>query len=108
MIQDKVSYIAFSAYMRAMTHTSAFRLKKSSSGGKVSQSRPTLAIPWIADCQAPLSMDFPGKNTGVGCHFLLRGILPNLGIESRSPALQSNALPTELQGILLEIIQWLD
>ena len=24
--------------------------------------------------QAPLSMDFPGKNTGVGCHFLLQGI----------------------------------
>ena len=23
--------------------------------------------------QAPLSMDFPGKNTGVGHHFLLRG-----------------------------------
>ena len=26
--------------------------------------------------QAPLPMDFPGKNTGVGCHFLLPGILP--------------------------------
>ena len=24
--------------------------------------------------QAPLSMDFPGKNSGVGCHFLLQGI----------------------------------
>ena len=24
-------------------------------------------------CQAPLSMDFPGKSTGVGCHFLLWG-----------------------------------
>ena len=23
--------------------------------------------------------DFPGKNTGVGCHFLLQGILPTLG-----------------------------
>ena len=32
MIQDKVSYIAFSAYMRPMTHTSAFWLKKSGSG----------------------------------------------------------------------------
>ena len=21
-------------------------------------------------------MDFPGKNTGVGCHFLLQGIFP--------------------------------
>ena len=24
-------------------------------------------------------MDFPGKNTGVGCHFLLQGIFPNQG-----------------------------
>ena len=23
--------------------------------------------------------DFPGKNTGVGCHFLLQGILPTQG-----------------------------
>ena len=30
-----------------------------------------LAIPWTAACQAPQSMDFPGKSTGVGCHCLL-------------------------------------
>lgn len=34
--------------------------------------------------QAPLSMDFPGKNTRVGCEFLLQGIFPiqgsNLGL----------------------------
>ena len=24
-------------------------------------------------CQAPLSVEFPGKNTGVGCRFLLQG-----------------------------------
>ena len=28
--------------------------------------------PWTAAYQAPLSMDFPGKSTGVGCHCLLR------------------------------------
>ena len=27
-------------------------------------------------CQAPLSIHFPGKNTGVACHFLLQGIFP--------------------------------
>ena len=32
------------------------------------------ATPWISeDCQVPLSMGFPSKNTGVGCHSLLRG-----------------------------------
>ena len=29
------------------------------------------AIPWTIAHQAPLSMDSPGKNTGVGCHSLL-------------------------------------
>ena len=29
------------------------------------------ATPWTAAYQAPLSMDFPGKSTGVGCHCLL-------------------------------------
>ena len=31
-----------------------------------------LATPWTAAYQAPLSMGFPGKSTGVGCHCLLR------------------------------------
>ena len=34
-----------------------------------------LACPW----------DFPGKNTGVGCHFLLQRDLPDPGIEPASP-----------------------
>ena len=31
------------------------------------------AIPWTVAPQAPLSMGFPSKNTGVGCHSLLQG-----------------------------------
>ena len=31
-----------------------------------------LATPWTTAFQAPPSMDFPGKSTGVGCHCLLR------------------------------------
>ena len=30
------------------------------------------ATPWTAAHQAPPSLDSPGKNTGVGCHFLLQ------------------------------------
>ena len=37
------------------------------------------AAPWTAACQAPLSMDSPGKNTGVDCHILLQGILLTQG-----------------------------
>ena len=36
--------------------------------------------------------DFPGKNTGVSCHFLL---LPDLGIESMSPALAGRFFTSE-------------
>ena len=34
------------------------------------------------DCtrQAPLSMEFSSKNTGVGCHVLLQGIFPTQGL----------------------------
>ena len=37
--------------------------------------------------------DSQGKNTGVGCHFLLWD-LPDPGIEPRSPALQADSLPS--------------
>ena len=37
------------------------------------------------------SLNFPGKNTGVGFHFLLQRSLPNPGTESIS--LESSALP---------------
>ena len=37
------------------------------------------ATPWTEACQAPLFMDSPGKNTGMGCHFLLQGIFPSQG-----------------------------
>ena len=43
-------------------------------GGLVTKSCLTLAIPWTVTCQAP--WDSPSKNTGVGCYFLLQGILP--------------------------------
>ena len=31
-----------------------------------------LATPWTAAYQAPHPWDFPGKSTGVGCHYLLQ------------------------------------
>ena len=43
--------------------------------------------------QAPLSMDSSGKNPGVGCHFLLQGLFPNPGVKPRSPASHMDSLP---------------
>ena len=31
---------------------------------------------WTVAHQAPLSVDFPGKNTGLGCHALFQGSFP--------------------------------
>ena len=49
-------------------------------GGLVAKSYPTLCGPMTVACQASLSsINFPGKNTGVACHFLLLGIFPPQG-----------------------------
>ena len=42
--------------------------------------------------------NFPGKNTGVGCHFLLPGDLPNPGTEPVSPAPAGGLFTNELAG----------
>ena len=55
--------------------------------------------PWTVAHQAPLSMGFSGKNTGVGgLPFLSPGDLSDPGIKPGSPALQTDSLPAELQG----------
>ena len=48
----------------------------------VIQSCLTLCNP--TDCSPPVlcPWDFPGKNTGVGCHSLLQGIFPTQGSKS--------------------------
>ena len=45
----------------------------------VTQSCPTLRPYGLVAHQAPLSMGFPGKKTGVGCHFVLQGVFPIQG-----------------------------
>ena len=48
-------------------------------GCLVSKSCLTPVIPWtVARLFCP--WDSPGKNTGVGCHALLQGILPTQGL----------------------------
>ena len=51
------------------------------------------------DCSPPgCPWNSPAKNTGVGCHSLLRGIFPHPGIEPTPPALQGDSLPSESPG----------
>ena len=52
----------------------------------VTQSSLTLCDP--IDCSPPdcfVHGDFPGQNTGVGCHALLQGIFPTQGLNSGLP-----------------------
>ena len=75
---------------------------------KVAQLCPTLCDPMDYTVQEILQArllcpwNFPGKNTGLGCHFLgiakIPGDLPDPRIEPLSPALQEDSLPTEPPG----------
>ena len=68
-------------------------------GGRlVAKSCPTLAAPWTVACQAPLSMRFSRQEYWSGLPFPSPGDLPDPGIEPRSPELQADSFPTELQG----------
>ena len=48
---------------------------------------------WSVACQSPLSWIFPGKNSGVGCHFLLQGIFPTQGLNPCLLHWQVDSLP---------------
>ena len=59
----------------------------------VTKSCPTLLYPHgLQPTRLLCPWDFPGKNTGVGCHlpFLFPGDRPNPGIKPMSPALQAD------------------
>ena len=53
--------------------------------------------------QAPLSMDSPGKNTGVGCHFLLQGMFPTQGSNPQFLHWQAGSLSLAPPGMPLGI-----
>ena len=56
------------------------------------------ATPWMVAYQAPLSMEFSRQEYWSGLPFPSPGDLPNPGIEPGSPALQTDALPSEPPG----------
>ena len=50
-------------------------------GGLVTKSRLTLATPWTVAHRLLCPWNSPGKNSEVGCHFLLQGIFPTQGLQ---------------------------
>ena len=64
----------------------------------VAKSCLSLATLWAVACQAPLCMNFPRQEYWSGLPFPPPGNLPDPGIESWSPALQADSLPSEPPG----------
>ena len=54
--------------------------------------------PWTVAHQAPPSINFLGMSTGVGCHFLLQGILPTQGLSLGLPHCGQMLLASEPPG----------
>ena len=70
----------------------------------LSHSCPTLRPHGLQPARIPCPRDFPGKNTGVGCHFLLQGIFPTQGLNPQLLRLlhwQVDSLPPHHLGIML-------
>ena len=58
----------------------------------------SFVTPWTVAHQAPLSMGFSSKNTGVGCHFLFQGIFPTQGLNLSLLPWHMDSLPLSHQG----------
>ena len=65
---------------------------------EVTQSCPTLAIPWTITYEVPPSMGFYRQECWSGLPFPSPGDLPDPRIEPGSPALQADALLSEPPG----------
>ena len=62
------------------------------------------ATQWTVAPQTPLSTEFPRKNTGVGCHFLLQGIFPNQGSNMHLLYWQQDSLPLSHLGSPIAVL----
>ena len=63
------------------------------------------AAPWTVAYQVPESIEFSSQEYWSGLPFPTPGDLPDPGIEPRSPALQADSLPSELQGSPMNLWQ---
>ena len=88
---------------------SAYKLNKQGDNiqpwhGVITKSCSTLVIAWTVVLQLFYPWDLLGKNTGVGCHFLLLRVFPTQGSNLHllhcrwSPAFKGDSLLTEPQG----------
>ena len=81
-----------------LTNKETAEAKESESESEVSQSCLTLCDPTDGSLPGSGSMGFSRQEYWSGLPFLSPGDLPNPGVEPGSPALQTNALPSEPLG----------
>ena len=67
-------------WQNTCTHVHTLSVDLHRAGGLVAKFCSTLVSQWTVACQALCPWDFPGKKTGVICHFLLQGIFPTQGL----------------------------
>ena len=80
-VMDWILSLLHSAYAKALTPSVSIFINRAFKVVCVlgTQSCLTFATPWIAACQAPLSMGFSRQEYWSGCQFLLQGIFPTQG-----------------------------
>jgi len=92
MLKEKLLFMSIHGLSFKTLLISSNSLKKDSA-----KSCLTLAIPWTVPARLLCPWDSPGKNNGMGCHFLLHGNFPTQELD---PGLLhcTDILPTEPQG----------
>ena len=67
---------------------------------------PVLWPPWTVATMLLCTWDFPGNNTGLGCHFLLQGIFPTQGSNLCFLHWQADSLPLSHKGSPVIKAKW--
>ena len=69
--------------LRRQQEGGAKRKEAAVAAALVPKSRDSLRPLGLQPARLLCPWDFPGKNTGVGCHFLLQGLFPTQGLNLR-------------------------
>ena len=79
VLEEKYDGMMFGDFSDSYYQSASFP----SGAGLVTQSYLTLVTLWTVAHQALCPWDFPGRNTRVGCHFLLQGTFLTQGSNLR-------------------------
>ena len=99
--EDRLVVLVWKAWKRYLVAVfCCFALLKHRSESEVAQSCPTLYDPmdWLWPTRLLGPWDFPGKNTGVACHFLLQETFPTQRLSTGLPRCRQTVYCLRHQG----------